>query len=699
MLAFAALLAAVPLDRAETAIEASLSDDLTRLTLVARTRYTPGEAIDAVPIVLAAERYRHMPALTPAEVREAFPRGFSPGGLDDLVVTVDGVRCDVPPAPIGAYGETMLLCPRAVAASQTVEVESRATLIVPERYGGFGKVGRQVTLAGGWFPQVARPKHAPPRGPWTVQLELPATSSAVIGERYRPSPGSDGRRTITAVGEGAQIPLVVRPAGTYALSIAEGRARFLGGRASENVRNAAIPTLGDQVRAAIEDGLRLAAQIGLPEPTPQRPLILIEAPLRHALTESAEGMVLVSDHAFRMIEVDRFLRFHRLPLLGDAFACLAARALGPEVIGRGLSADVAGAYALDRYVVARYGGAEDAFDVLGIVSFIPSIDQLLYAPDLAFAGAYFRNVPEAHPLKPDFLDFPLDFPRGHHVYEKLRDQIGRPRAEAIVARTLKGEGLIAAIERGWPEGAPAFLATWLGPYPAVRYQLGPIASAPQPGGGFRAEATIERVGDAIAEPVTVRFEDVDGNERLVTASATTARLRTVSATLAEDLDLVEIDPARRLVETPDADAPDPRYFHRSEPEWKVLLNNFNVLFAATEGSIETALDLGIARRNDVHWSFGVRGEYAAEAISLGARATYAFGGRVNGARLSHAIGLSSEAAYLRPGFAGAVDSGAAVLVGLSYGYDDRVSIWAPETGSALPVAGAPISVAPSARKS
>ena len=117
----------------------------------------------------------------------------------------------------------------------------------------------------------------------------------------------------------------------------------------------------------------------------------------------------------------------------------------------------------------------------------------------------------------------------------------------------------------------------------------------------------------------------------------------------------------------------------------MLLNNFNVLFAATEGSIETALDLGIARRNDVHWSFGVRGEYAAEAISLGARATYAFGGRVNGARLSHAIGLSSEAAYLRPGFAGAVDSGAAVLVGLSYGYDDRVSIWAPETGSALRV--------------
>ncbi len=693
-LALVALIAAAPpparaeapaRDRVDQRVDASIADDLATLTLRTIARYTPAVALDEVPIVLAAERYRAPPPLTPSEVREAFPGDFSPGGFEGLELVVGGAPC-TPRIEVLPAGERVAWCRAPIAAGEPIAIEARATLRIPERFGGFGRVQRSVTLAGAWLPQPARPGQPPPRGPWSLSLSAPAPLTAVLGTTYRPSAGEGGRRVVQASGEGAQIPLFLRPAAWRALSLAEGAARFLTSDAPHREDGGVLAL---QTQLAVEDALRLVPELGLPAPDRAQPLVLIEAPLRHVLTETAEGVVLVSDRAFRMVEVDRFLRFHALPMLRDVFGVLAARALGPEVGDRALTADVVGTWALERYVTARYGGAEDAFDVLGIVSFIPSIDQMLYAPDLAFAGAYFRNVPEDHALRPDLIDFPLGFPRGKWLYEKLRERLGPARASAIVARARLGGGIGAATRAEWPAGdsgggAETFLQTWLGPPPKVRYRLAAHQDAPE-GAGFRASATVERIGDPIAEPVTVRFTDDDGAARDVVASATTAAIRVVTATLAAPLDEVEIDPLRRLLETGDADAPDPRYLHRSSPEWKVLLNNFNVLLAATEGAVETALDLGIARRHDAHWGFGVRAEYAADAISLGLRASRAFGERVTSARLAHAFTASAEGAYLRPGFAGAEEGGAALLAGLGYSYDDRISVWAPQSGTAVRV--------------
>lgn len=675
--------AVAPVDRVELRVEASVGASLARVDVDVTARYTPAVDLDEVPVVLAAERYRTPGPLSPSEVREAFPSGFSPGGFDDLVLELDGARC-TPRIEVLAEGERIAWCPRVVAAGQPVVVRARATLRVPERYGGFGRVGRSLTLAGGWLPLPGRPGAAPPRGPWALTLSAPAELMAVVGSAPRPSAGERGRRVVVATGEGAQVPLVLRPGAWRALSLAEGQARFLTGSAPQG---RPPELLARATQRAVEDALRLVPELGLPVPDRAHPVVLIEAPLRHVLTETAEGVVLVSDRAFRMVEVERFLSFHALPLLRDVFGTLAARGLAPTVVDRGLTADVVGTWALERYVARRLGRDEDAFDVLGIVSFIPSIDLMLYAPDLAFAGAYFRNVPDQHPLRPDFVDFPLGHPRGKWLYEKLRDRLGVERAHTIVARAGAGVGIVQAVEEAWPEGARAFLQTWLGPPPRGRYALVDFGSAPDPSAPerTRATATFERVGEPVVEPLTVRFEDEDGEIRDVVATATGARRRTVTATLAAPLDVVLLDPQRRLLEVGDDEAPDPRYFHRSAPEWKVLLNNFNVLFAATEGALETAVDLGLARRHDAHWGFGLRAEYAAEAVSLALRASRSFGERVTSARLGHAVSASVEGAYLRPGFAAAEEGGAALLLGLGYGYDDRPSLWAPQSGTAVRV--------------
>src|SRR5207244_259730 len=135
----------------------------------------------------------------------------------------------------------------------------------------------------------------------------------------------------------------------------------------------------------------------------------------------------VSDRAFRMMPLARLYRFHRFPLLREIYTTLAEarfreRAVDGSLVHAGAGA--VGAWLSDRYVKKRFGTSENAFDVLDLFSFIPSVDALLYAPDLPFEGAYFRRIKEDDPLRPDFVDYPLPLPRGKIVYEKLLDRAG-----------------------------------------------------------------------------------------------------------------------------------------------------------------------------------------------------------------------------------------------------------------------------------
>lgn len=627
-------------------------------------------------IYLPAERYRHVPAgLRPSDLREAFPGEIDSGGFSGLSVEVDGRPVQAERVELGE--EPFLRLEGPPEASRIVV---RGTLLVPERYGPFGRVGRVLTLGGGWFPRLGGPGLAPDPGRLALEVDLPADLSMVLGPRWSPSQGELGRRQFSAELWAADVALIVRPASARVLHFAEGRAQFLTGPASALVKGVEAPVLVRELQKAVEDAIRFTPELpGSPSFTRAEPLILVEAPLRHELAAAVGGVVLVSDRAFRMIEVDRFLRFHRFPVLKEVFAALWARGQGADPPG--FRSSFLGSYATDRYVAHVFGFAEDAFDVLSIVSFIPSVDLMLYAPDLPFMSAYFRTTPGLDPLAVDLVDAPLGYPSGQRIYAKLIDRFGLAVTHAIAAEVAAGASIRAAAAARFesPAAAEAFFETWLGPYPSVAYALDGYGT----GEDGRAFARIRRLGARIAEPITVRFVASDGSERRVVATATSAELRTVTATLSAALDLVELDPDGRLTETPQPGALSPKYLHRSSPRWKILLNNFAILFAATEGAIETALDVGLARVHDPHWSFGARAEYASDAISGALRASYSFGELVTPSRLAWSAGLFLDGAYLQPGFAGVKEGGGAISVGASLGYDDRQSIWAPESGTGL----------------
>ncbi|MCK6546619.1 BamA/TamA family outer membrane protein [Myxococcota bacterium] len=698
---------ALALDHVSTELDASVSDDLERVVVSVRSRWTPAVAVDRATIVLGADRTASVPrGLDGSKERELFPGRIDLGGFTRVAIVIDGARC-TPDVITLDDGARALACPLGATrpAGAPIELAIEGELDVPERYGPIGRRHGALTLAAGWYPYVARLGAAPPRGPHVVRVEMPAAHAAIVGRRYFSAPASGPdvtRRTLDVTdGDTAQVPLFVLPPSAGATPVDDARVLFVS-RSGARIKDPEQRTEEEvQILFAITDALRFLREEGLPLPTADAPLVVVEAKLRHELARATDGPVVVSDRAFRILPGERFFRFHRLPLLRELFtahaiALLEAR-LAPEA--RALlpfTADAIGAWLVDRYVRARFGAAENAFDVLGAFSFIPAIDTMLYAPDLPFVEAYFRAIIEDDPLLPNLIDFPSPLPRGKILYEKLLDRLGRPGTDGVLHALVAAVPLRAALDGALGADAADFAATWIAPYPSVRYSLGAHGVEPAPAdlcGGktpcFVARAEITRDGDPVAEPLSVRFEDDEGYVVIARGAPSKDVRRVVTATVSAPLSLVELDPAHRLGEVPTADDPSPRYDNRDPKRWKILLNNFYAQLLASESQVDTAIDVGIERAYDVRWSHAVRVDYEPAAIGLSARASYGFGEPVTPARMSTFAGAMLEGAYLRPGFghgagcAGLEDERAfALSAALSLGYDDRGTAWAPDAGRA-----------------
>jgi hypothetical protein len=642
----------------DTELTARVSADLAEVEVLVRTTLSAPE--DETVLVLAADRYRQLPpGFTSARERELFRGGYDFGGLDLGTVFIDGKPC-APRIETLPDGARLATCPKG----QLVEVTAR--LRVPERYGAFGRHAGQLVLAGAWYPYVRSTE----RRRHTLKLTLPP-----------------GYRAIENLPEESMtVPLLVVPPNVKPRAIDGGRA-WLYTRDHESRES---QELVRSMRAA----LVFMEEEGGPLPTKERPWVVLTHALRHELAVPTEAVTIASDIAFRMAPVERFLRFHRFPLIRAVYTSALLGREGPRSAGGpgklGFAepgpevrptSEATAAWLADRYVRSRHGKAEDAFDVLGFWSFIPAVDLLLYAPDVPFETAYFRKVDETDPLTPNLLDYPSPYGHGRVIFEKLLDRIGQQRTDEVFAQILRGETLEKAISVHLAEGTGPFLDAWLRPHPSVRYRI-KAWSFDQ--GTARIE--IEREGEVVAEPLSVLLEDEDGKERIVWSETTTAAVRVVTATLAAPLEYAELDPLSRVIETPTEQTPSPRFDNRSHAKWKVLLNNWNIAVGATGGTLDTALDVGFQKEYDVRLRYAVRADYDPGAIGVSTRSTYSFGKNVTRSRLLQSVGAQIEGAYLRPEFGETTESAFAFAGRLTYNFDDRQTLWAAEPGTSMSAA-------------
>jgi len=612
----AALSAPLARARAETPavdLDVTLDPDQGRLDGQARLQITnqTGAPLPAVSLWLYPNHLaRRAHALTDITYHWLYPGLFSPAGMDVTSVRVAGAPVPVTLAdtPAGArtLAQVALPAPLAPGATTTLDVTFRVR--VPHRFGGFGCDGLRCRFMGGFYPMPATqvpggfdlkqpPAHS---GRTRFTVRAPRPLALVVDGEPLVWPGAGQPATV----ESDDLPYptlvtdrVFRP---ETITVGRHQVRYLHRKPRPpGSEDQPLPYVREDIPALVlataQRALTLADSMlrGTPGTASvaaalSTPVTLVEAPLRHQLVQQHGTVVLVSDQIFRIFPVNRLRKYHHLELVRAIVnAVLDARVAASEPpADRALSSGVLAAYLTELYAVAQFQRLEYAADLLRPFDFVPAVDQLLYAPQLASSSSYFGDVADRDELRDDvrwFADPQAPSPR--LIYNKLLDLLGAAAFPELARRVLnEGQPLRRAAAETFGADLDWFWRQWLGPLPRVNYRLQAVRVSPGPSGGSHVEIDVRREGAALREPVELLIQDRSGARQLLRWDDDQAS-HVFTVDLPAGLASVEIDPRERLVESAVGSlrpSDDPRYDDRRPPRWRFLYQGFGALLNISE---------------------------------------------------------------------------------------------------------------------
>ncbi|HJL15480.1 MAG TPA: hypothetical protein RMH99_07495, partial [Sandaracinaceae bacterium LLY-WYZ-13_1] len=557
------------------------------------------------------------------------------------------------------------------------------------RFGRLGRDGGLLSLAAPWYPLVVRAPHA-----WAFEVphrvRLQSDDGAVLlGDRAFP----EGRAAGTHAGP--YVPAAV--AASFHARREPVRGTTLVLRSTERPASAPPPEVrGEEglidlasvdvaglVREVADDVLTSARAFGVP--VPER-IVLQPIPSRTELAATAPGVVLVSDRLFQIFPIDQTLEFHRRALRRALFAHLArplsARADAPG--DRGWATDLRAVALVDLDAARRRTGAQTPRDLLQAFSFHPAVDQLLYAPQIAFEDAYFAAIEERDPFRDDPVRARRPLSRGRRILEMGRDALAPEAFRRWVAMLVNARRSAAdALAEAAPERSSR-LGSWLAATGApVNYRLGEIRSERLPGGRHRHVVEVLREGADRIEPVEVRVHDTEGHEVTVVWEAPGERGEVVAVTPGP-LGGVRIDPRHRLPQSPALADGHPRRDDGTDLPWRPpILNGFLFNVFVTEGDFVGLVDFALRRRYDLEHTIGLRLERTRAFTGGTLRYAHGVGPKVHTNRRVGTLTAGLSFDRLHEGFADAGLGGwrgqltlAGSLNTVAFALDPREGFWA-----------------------
>lgn len=637
-----------------------------------------------------------------------------------------------------------------VAAGAEVRLIMDFIARIPERYGPIGCVDGQCTLMGGFYPMLAALDEAgwsldsaPMRARMDVSVALAQPASVVLfgqtfglagdspgrhessGTSGRPAgPGRvsgqaqasgrvSGHAGVTAARavfhDAPYAPLFVAPR-LYQSSRRTGALtlRYLSAEPpppTDEAHQQILPYTKENIArmglaSAAEAVELLTAAFGvMGAELPAQTLTMVEAPLRFELAQEHPGVVAVSDRIFRIFPARRLRKFHARQLVRALFAQVVGRIIaerGAEAAaGISVAADVVASYLTDLFVLRQYKRSESISDILSPVAFIPVVDQLLYAPQTMFAGAYFGGVIDDEPLRDHPERFMHERPRGRLYYEKLRDLLSALALQSTMRAIIAdGATLRQAARSGYGSSMEWFFRQWSMPYPRLNYRLAGVSSTRLAGGGYEHVVTVRRevaAGErAPIEPVVVAVT-LAGGEREELRWDGRGEVATLRFAASSAVDQVVIDPARRLVEHGlPGSSEHPLLDNRARPRLRFVYNSFGVLLNLSDLSALLAADFSLSRVHDVKNRVRMS-LFTTASATVGASTTYtrSFGPPITPDRLLSSASVRLTGQRLRGGFFGGDDDRAATRLTLSAGLSqsDRFFVFEPRVARDLVVGG------------
>jgi hypothetical protein len=706
-------------------IEATLSEEGDRLNgeinlFVTNDTDAP---LREIPVWLYPNRFLEInPNLNEGMLRWFYPKGVSRGSMAISQPRWNGHRLEEESIRYEATVVGKMTSRRAIARiplaepllpGQTGKLELAFAVEIPERRGRFGRHRDTVSLAGDWFPRpladlTGEDTSLPPDTIRAdVRLHLPAERGAVVGNRVFLKQGIP--QLIEVLGmESESIPVVVMKQmevatrtydwgkaihvqeslpwrePTWKETLDDEKGDF--GRFPEPGRFNRSERLFDIVGHTADLIRELAPSVGL-----NRRVVLVDIPAWDRLVQTGPGPVLVSDRLWRLLPLEGAIYFHDLAVVRAVSAELvweaAIRKQSP--LDRFVAADAVGTFMTRCYSEEIHQKQRTVEDIVGFASVFPTIDSLLYAPQIPFREVYFPSVEEPDPFRDEPWYFMNELPRGKRILGKLQDLVGREGAQKAVVAILEGEPLRKVVNERLGD-AKWFFDQWYGAYPRVNYRLGAILDLPAGDGRVLHRIEVVREGAVIREPVTVRLEDELGVVKdLVWDNA--KHVETLEWTSNAPLEHVEIDPEHRTVEAPELTGGHPFADNTNRLPWRPPMFTRLIIWGdLTTG--EPYLDLGFwfRRRYDVSNVLSLDLAYTPRAYG-GALSFYRFFGkkRTLNAR-SWVAGPTLSATRYREVPDLTLDvpdesKSAATMgaVGLALARDTRVYGWDPLSGTAF----------------
>ncbi|HEX2657450.1 MAG TPA: hypothetical protein VHU40_04230 [Polyangia bacterium] len=619
-----------------------------------------------------------------------YPRGFSPASMTVGAARVQGSAraFTVEASPAGA--RTLVRVPLAapLPPHATVDVDLAFSVALPDRLGNFGCDGDRCRLMGGFYPfpvaidGAGYALDAPPaRIDFRARVHAPPGADVLLGDGgERDGAGNDVPYVNLIVDRGLHSDVVTRPGFSVRYLHPGDRPPSSSGQLLPYVREDRVGLVLATVGQALE--FLNAEGVGTNPTQPPVSLTLVTAPLRHQLVSVHGSLVLVSDRLFEIFPLERVRKYHHLELLRAVLTAALdqrLRAVEPDA-DVGLSAEVVAATWTAAFTVRRFSKLEFARDLLRPLSFLPAVDQLMYAPLVPSSSSYFGDGDERDALRDDVRTFAHQRQSGRFVQGKLIDLLG-PAGMTAVARLIVGESvpLRQAAERVF--GAPLdwFWRQWAtGPPPRTNYRLTAVRTSPLSPRGVHVEIEVARQGADVREPVETEVVDRDGARHPLIWNDGSDRHR-FDLDLPAGLASVEVDPRHRLTESAVGalhPAEDPLSDNRTPKRWRFLYTGFGALLDVTNLQASLAAAVTMKPQHDLRNSIALLATHT-QAVDAGLSAAYErhFGRQADSNRLTSGAGFGLSVQRPNPDFGvapgEAPQPGWRLSANLLYEHDDR----------------------------
>ena len=368
-----------------------------------------------------------------------------------------------------------------------------------------------------------------------------------------------------------------------------------------------------------EQAYATAAWLGIPIPDP---MVVLLVPSRTELAASAPGALLVSDHALQILPLDVVREFHLRAIRRAIFQLLAqsiSRRLEAPA-DRGWVDDMRSIVLLDLDEARRSSTAQRPDQLLSLFAFHPAIDQLLYAPQIAFEEIYFGAIDEPDRFRDDPVRARFPLTRGRRLVECVRDVLDEDAMVHVLARIANGRRSVRSALARANIDVDAMLPLWLR-YATleVNYRLGEIRTD-RTESGFRHTIEIVRQGDERPEPVQVEVEDAAGNRVSGYWDGRGERGEVVIDTPA-DRGSVTLDPRQRLPQSATVSDGHPRQDDATNAPWRPpIFTAFALDVLVSEANVTGVIDLALRQRYDLEHTVSLR--LARSASRTGGRVVY-----------------------------------------------------------------------------